>query len=647
MKSQKWANWPALWGLRSAWALAFVELGIAGFDTFEAIQEPALRALFFLGPLGAYGFGGLLLDLSLARLAPRIPLLRFLPLAIFALISTQSFRFTLATMDGPLRWSLFAIGLALAFLILRYDFSASPKRQQMTKRLAWVVVLAGCGGSLLYLAIPRQTEFREPIASRPEGPNVVVITWDTIRADVLPIYGGKGLTTPVLDAFAAKSTLFEDMSAVAPITAPSHASIFTGVVPPTHAIRSNGPFNLSANVTTMAEHFSKNGYATGGFVSAYPVRGEVGFARGFDVFDDRLPIDRLNRLISIGLPSFFWLRPLSLGRRFAEEPSVEGDTILKRTGNFLSKVKGPYMMWAHFFDAHGQHNPAPEYKQKAMAAKDQAWPLPVQPEACGERMTLYRGEIMELDWMLEELLAQVETTDPGLDNTIIFLLSDHGQCFGEAGFLSTHTPSLTEATQHIPGILYIPGEQARRSNFPTNQIDVFPTLAAAAGLSAPEGVQGVDLTPIAMGQSDTIQRALFRDGFYMEAFQFYLMGGAAQDLLTVIGQKRKPTSEGPVKNRSWTSREDLRKQALRGQGWKYLKVFNGDEFLYDLTTIDANGQRDATDLRESRPQIFQDRKSRFLTLWDLIPKNEQISGESSSLDNTMLEELGYLGDGAH
>jgi arylsulfatase A-like enzyme len=153
-----------------------------------------------------------------------------------------------------------------------------------------------------YVIIPRNVTNRQPIAdSNAAGPNVVVITWDTIRADVLPLYGGTGLETPVLDALASRSTVFEKMSAVAPITGPSHASILTGVVPPSHGLRSNGTSQISHDTQTAAEMFAAAGYATGGFISAYPVRGNIGFDRGFDVFDDRHPNDRANSILGASI----------------------------------------------------------------------------------------------------------------------------------------------------------------------------------------------------------------------------------------------------------------------------------------------------------------------------------------------------------
>ena len=69
----------------------------------------------------------------------------------------------------------------------------------------------------------------DPSGSLPEQPgraNVVFITVDTLRADRLPCYGYKALQTPAIDRLARDGILFERTVAPAPMTLPSHCSIF-------------------------------------------------------------------------------------------------------------------------------------------------------------------------------------------------------------------------------------------------------------------------------------------------------------------------------------------------------------------------------------------------------------------------------------
>src|SRR5262245_49197030 len=78
----------------------------------------------------------------------------------------------------------------------------------------------------------------------PEGLNVVVVTLDTTRADRLGCYGFQGVATPHIDALARDGVVFDNATAVVPLTFPSHSSMFTGLVPPHHGVRDNGGFFL-------------------------------------------------------------------------------------------------------------------------------------------------------------------------------------------------------------------------------------------------------------------------------------------------------------------------------------------------------------------------------------------------------------------
>src|SRR6185436_19403196 len=104
----------------------------------------------------------------------------------------------------------------------------------------------------------------------------------------LAAYGYRNGSTPAIDAFARDATVYERAFSHCPLTLPSHATIFTGLLPAATGIRDNAGFRLNANVKTLAEVLKASGYATGAAVSAYVMRGESGISRGFDFYDDRI-----------------------------------------------------------------------------------------------------------------------------------------------------------------------------------------------------------------------------------------------------------------------------------------------------------------------------------------------------------------------
>ncbi len=107
----------------------------------------------------------------------------------------------------------------------------------------------------------------------PSAP-VILISVDTLRADHLPAYGYSGVSTPNIDALRHDGTLFRNAYATVPMTLPSHVTMLTGLLPPEHGVRDNVGFRFDAKAHPSIPSILKNaGYATGGFISSYVLRG--------------------------------------------------------------------------------------------------------------------------------------------------------------------------------------------------------------------------------------------------------------------------------------------------------------------------------------------------------------------------------------
>src|ERR1051325_6127812 len=120
------------------------------------------------------------------------------------------------------------------------------------------------------------------------GP-VVLISFDTLRADHLPIYGFRGGATPAIDALARRAVVFERAYAHAPQTLPSHVSILSGRLPFETGVRDNAGFTVAPAERMLPERLRAGGWATGGVVSAFVLRKETGIDKGFDFFDGAMP----------------------------------------------------------------------------------------------------------------------------------------------------------------------------------------------------------------------------------------------------------------------------------------------------------------------------------------------------------------------
>ena len=89
--------------------------------------------------------------------------------------------------------------------------------------------------------------------------NILLITIDTLRWDRVGVYGYRRAATPVLDGLAARGVKFETAIAHAALTAPSHASMLTGLIPPRHGVRDNGAFVLPKQPRTRSREPSSGG----------------------------------------------------------------------------------------------------------------------------------------------------------------------------------------------------------------------------------------------------------------------------------------------------------------------------------------------------------------------------------------------------
>ncbi len=286
----------------------------------------------------------------------------------------------------------------------------------------------------------------------PEPPDLVVITVDTLRADRLGSYGCDAGLTPVMDRLAVEGVRYEDVSATAPITLPSHSSIFTGRYPTNTGVRNNGSFVLPDGETTLAEILKDQDWATGAVVAAYPLHSRFGLNQGFDIYDDEFPL----------------LPPGEAPARFFPERDATAVTdraleVWERLGQGGKRR----FLWVHYFDPHAPYD-APEPFRSAH----------------GDRR--YDAEIAYTDHEIGRLLERI-----GAGGTITVVTSDHGESLGEHGE-KTHGLFVYQATMAVPLIIHWPGHQPADVTVatPASLVDLVPTLLGILGYPVPAGLDG-------------------------------------------------------------------------------------------------------------------------------------------------------------
>ena len=312
--------------------------------------------------------------------------------------------------------------------------------------LALVALVSACGGD--------------------QRPDVLLIVLDTVRADHLSAYGYPRRTTPVLEALAAESVRYDLAIAPGTWTVPSHASLFTGLMPSSHgAYRTdeglNGVHGLDASIETLAERLRAAGYRTAAFVGndAY-LDPALGMNRGFERYqtENTRPASRLVWAAQ------HWLR--RHGRR-------------------------PSFLFLNVMDAHQPYRPPPPYDRLFPGKLDDVEPYPTERiAATGRRpdeatmqhyVSQYDGELRYVDDRLDELFATYRHLGRW-DDALVVVTSDHGELFDEHGAVGHGGPPY-HGLVRVPLLIKYP-RAARRGvvREPVSLADVASTVLATVGL---------------------------------------------------------------------------------------------------------------------------------------------------------------------
>ncbi len=334
--------------------------------------------------------------------------------------------------------------------------------------LSALLLLAGCGGRS-NRPLPEQRRQQKA------GPNLLLITLDTARADRLGCYGYQKAATPNIDRLAVDGVLFEKAFTPVPLTVSSHASIFTGCYPPHHGVHTNDEKLLDEPNLCLAEMLEARGYHTAAFLGAAVLHRDSGMAQGFETyFDDfsaagpaRAAASPEKSAAEVVDPAILWL---------------------------LQEVEAPFFLWIHLFDPH-----RPFQAPATFAARGSGDP--------------YDAEITYSDHWIGELLTALRVSGHR-DNTVVAFLSDHGEGLGDHDE-TAHGFFIYDSTLHVPLIISAPGLLPRGERIEplVRTVDLAPTLLDLLGVPVPAGMHGTSLKPLIDGAPDQ-PRELYAETYY-------------------------------------------------------------------------------------------------------------------------------------
>mgnify|MGYP006285769149 CR=1 FL=1 len=340
------------------------------------------------------------------------------------------------------------------------------------------------------------------------SPNILLIIMDSVRAANTSLHGHENKTTPFLEEFAKKATVYDQARSPGTWSLPSHTSIFTGYHVVEHGI-TRARHKLKPGHTIFETLGDEYGYATGVFSeNTWITDMPVGLKQAFDTVEGarNLPfpdaVDPSNFVLSEGqghyteyfkhclarddtlrsltngvFTKIAWDYPWLLPDRFqSSTPArVYGDLFL----NWEAKQSEPWAACVNFMDGHLPYLPGEEYDkwggeklQKLQdEMDDQVWEFNGGQRPWWQRKALeglYDGTIRQMDTEIKRVLDVLEERNV-LENTFVVVTSDHGEGFGELSRIrgdrdsaqpnarvAAHGAGIHEMLTHVPLVVQFP-----------------------------------------------------------------------------------------------------------------------------------------------------------------------------------------------
>lgn len=326
------------------------------------------------------------------------------------------------------------------------------------------------------------------------APDILVVAVDTLRPSHLGCYGYSRPTSPAIDRLAEQSLVFDRAFAAGIPTTPSFTTLLSGLHPYRHGVVTHPGHHLDEDIRLLPQLAREAGYVTAACDNMVVQGGGRGtwFARGYDHY------------------SGFLYTP------FGAQSADITDRALGLTARAGDK---PMLTFLHYWDPHTPYGPRPPYDtmhyEPGSGPVDLADVYAVHPEYYeafladmhlahpddyAYVMAQYDGEISQVDAQIGRLVEGLRAQGRW-DNTVVLLLSDHGECFGEGGLYFDHH-GLYDAVTRVTMMLRLPGQPGGRTGALVSNEDVLPTLCELGGFPLPEyPLTGRTLGPILDGRA--------------------------------------------------------------------------------------------------------------------------------------------------
>lgn len=377
------------------------------------------------------------------------------------------------------------------------DFMRTPVRRRD---------LLGAAGVLPPTAALAQSSAAQQSGARP---NIVLIISDQFRWDCIGAMGVNPMNlTPNLDDMAKRGVLFTSAFCNQPVCAPARASIFTGQYPSKHGVWRNG-IALPETAQTLAGALRSAGYSAN-YIGKWHLAGRNG-----NQPETLGPVPRERRGGFLDLWEASNVLEMTShpyqgnlydgdGKPMHFEGVYRTDFMTDLARRFLRSAKSPFFLTLSYLEVHHQNDidafvPPKEYASRYKNPFIPQDLLPL-PGSWPSQLADYYGCVAKMDDTVGEVRKALR--ENGLDkNTILVFTSDHACHFKTRNAEYKRSPH--ESSIHIPLVIEGPGfNRAMSISELVSQVDLMPTLLAAAGVQAPASVQGRSILPLLDRQVD-------------------------------------------------------------------------------------------------------------------------------------------------
>ena len=460
--------------------------------------------------------------------------------------------------------------------------------------------------------------------SNPLKPNVILIITDDQGFGDLGYYGNPHIKTPVLDNFSKESVRFDEFL-VSPVCAPTRSALMTGRYPLRTGVRDTyrGGAKMANSEVTIAELLKDAGYTTGmigkwHLGDNYPFRPED---QGFDYALRHLsggigqPGDWPNTLK--GDSSYF--NPILWENgKMVQSSGYCSDVFGHAALNFIEKHKEDrFFLYLSFNAPHTPLQLPQEYDDMykdidaSKGFEDDPGSFPEMPDIAKERAGKVYGMVSNIDDNLGRLFNKLDQLNLK-ENTLVIFMTDNGPEHPRyiAGMRGRKS-SVFQGGVRVPCFWRYPSqfEGDRDIQTPSAHYDILPTLAEICGGKLPEDrkIDGQSLLPLLINEKAELPER------YM--------------------------------NHSWVRHSPVKYKNISTRNNNYKLVGNGKtpdgEDKFELFEI-QNDPYELTDIREQKPEVFQQLKFEMDKWFDEMTTSENYLKTSKAIIGTQFENPSML-----